>query len=113
MSMLTNKELLALKKGTSIYAAYPSEVNKCELYSSEMVGSIWGNLPEELVINLSGIGLLYGDECTDLYLCKEEAMVRAKEWEIENRKEEVSRWEVEYKKALDKLNSPIEVVYEE
>ena len=113
MPELTKEELLVLEEGTTLYAAYPSEVNKCELYSSEMIGSIWGNFPEQLMINLSGIGLLYDEECSDIYLNKDEAFNRAKEWEIENRKAEVSRWKVEYDKALDKLNSPVEVIYED
>lgn len=113
MKELTKEELLSLKEGTIIYAAYPGEVNKCELYSADMIESIWGNLPKQLVINLSGIGLLYDSECTDLYLDKNSAMNRAKWWEIENRKLEVVRWEEEYNKALSKLSEGFEVVYEE
>lgn len=113
MAELTKEELLSLKEGTTIYAAYPSEVNKCELYSADMTGSIWGNFPKQLVVNLSGIGLLYEEECTDLYLDKKSAMVRAKEWEMEDRRSEVARWKRGYNKALAKLSSPIEIVYEE
>ena len=112
MAELTREELLSLKEGTVVYAAYPCKVYKCELYLARKLGSIWGNSPDGLVVELSGIGPLYEEECSDLYLDKNEALVRAKAWERENRKAEVLRWEVEYNKALAKLNTAIEVDYE-